>query len=341
MPHQNSGVFASWQPRYAEHGIPTFPVRFDGKDKRPCVRGYLTLGLPSSQQLPLKFPANDAFGFSLRRARITVLDVDTADERVRDDAFAIHGTPAIVVRSVSGNWQGWYRHNGEARTIRPWPDRPVDVLGDGYVVAPPSRGPGGEYQFVQGGLDDLDRLTTLRNVALPARSCAAGSDLIREGLRGNAIWRYCMRQARHCDDLEALVDVARTFAEEEVDMTGTTHAVTDAGIRRAAASAWKYEIEDRNLFDRGGAILTPHTEFDALVKEPTGQDALILLMALRRNHWGRPFILANAMAKTFGWGPNRFKAARDCLVKHSTLRCIHRGGRGPHDAPWYRLTKGI
>jgi hypothetical protein len=337
-----SGVFACWQPKYAERGIPTFPVVFESTDKRPAVKGYLRLGLTYSSTLATQFSSSNAFGFALgRRSKITVLDIDTQDNRFRDEMFAQYGQPAIVVRTLRGHWQAWYRHNGEPRMVRPWPDKPVDVLGGGYVCAPPSKGPHSAYEFVHGGLDAFEELTPLRNLNLPARSRATSSERIPEGLRGDAIWRHCMRQAPHCDDLDALEDVARTFVEEQVDMTGTTHAVTDAEIRRAAASAWKYEIEDRNLFGRGGAILTPHAEFDALLKEQGGQDALILLMAARRNHWGRPFILANAWAKTFGWGPNRLKAARDCLVKHNILRCVHRGGRGPHDPSCYRLTKGI
>jgi hypothetical protein len=37
-----TGIFAQWQPRYAEHRIATFHV----KDKRPCIRGWQKVGLP-------------------------------------------------------------------------------------------------------------------------------------------------------------------------------------------------------------------------------------------------------------------------------------------------------
>ena len=89
------------------------------------------------------------------------------NERVRDEAFARFGKSPIVVRTLRGRWQGWYRFNGERRRIKPWPGQPVDLLGAGFVCAPPSRGPHGRYTFVQGGLDDLDQLTTLRNLDLP------------------------------------------------------------------------------------------------------------------------------------------------------------------------------
>ena len=68
-----AALFSQWQPRYAEHRIPTFPV----KDKRPSVKGYLHLGLPASAQLAMKFTESEAFGFALgARSGITVLDVE-------------------------------------------------------------------------------------------------------------------------------------------------------------------------------------------------------------------------------------------------------------------------
>ena len=328
-----NGVFARWQPRYAEHGIPTFPVSIEGVDKKPAVRGYLKLGIAYSHQLALKFPANDAFGFTLgKRTRITVLDIDSPDEHIRDAAFARHGEPVIVVRTLQGRWQGWYRHNGERRRIRPWPGQPVDVLGGGFVCAPPSQGPRSRYAFVQGRLDDLDRLTPLRNLDLP-NSPPVSRDRIPEGQRNEALWRYCMRQAGHCDDPDALQDVARTFSNSALAMP-----LPDAEIERAAKSAWKYEISGRNQFGRGGTAILDHSSIDALT---TDADALALYVVLCRHHApGSEFILANAMAsETFRWTLRRFKAAVRRLVKERLLICLHPGGRGAGDPPRYRLLR--
>jgi len=66
--------------------------------------------------------------------------VDTPDERVLADALGRHGPTPLVIRSGSGNWQAWYRNGGEPRRVRPWADKPIDILGDGFTVAPPSRG---------------------------------------------------------------------------------------------------------------------------------------------------------------------------------------------------------
>lgn len=122
------GAFAEWQPRYAEHGIITFPVVVDETRKKPAVKGYLKIGLPTSSQLALRFVDHDALGIACKRNRLTILDVDTTDERELADGLARHGQTPFIVRSGSGNFQAWYRNNGESRRIRPDPARPVDIL---------------------------------------------------------------------------------------------------------------------------------------------------------------------------------------------------------------------
>lgn len=153
------GLFAEWQPRYAERGIATFPVR----NKRPAVKGYLKAGMRASQEFASKFPGEGAFGLACRNSGITVLDVDTPDERVLADAMSEFGPTPFVVRSGSGNHQAWYRHNGERRRVRP-DHRPIDILGDGFVVAPPSIGAKGIYTILTGSLDDLAGLPAMRAV---------------------------------------------------------------------------------------------------------------------------------------------------------------------------------
>src|SRR4051812_607452 len=150
----SAGIFAEWQRRYAELGLATFPV----EGKRPTIRGYMKVGLAASQQLAIKFPAAEAFGLACRKNRITVLDVDAPDERLLADIMSEVGPSPFVVRSGSGNFQAWYRHNGEPRRIRPDPSRPIDILGDGFVVAPPSLAPNGAYAIIEGSLDSLAHL---------------------------------------------------------------------------------------------------------------------------------------------------------------------------------------
>jgi hypothetical protein len=320
------GVFAAWQPRYASHNIPTFPVEFREGSKKPAVSGYLRLGLPYSAQLALKFAANDAFGFGLRRAGIAVLDVDTADERVRDDAFARHGQPAIVVRSISGHWQGWYRHNGEQRRVKPWPDRPIDILGHGYVCAPPSRGPAGRYEFIQGGLDDLDRLTVLRNLDLD--ECI---ERIPEGKRDNWLFRRLLREVKACDDFETVLDVARTMNMSCIPK------LPDAQVVAKAKQAWTYEVEGCNWVGRKARASTDRDEILALSHSPT---AAMLLSLLRVSH-PKPdagFAIDQvATAKLLGWSRGTLRTSIEVLLRSGRLERVHRGGRAVGDAHLYVL----
>ena len=73
------------QPVYAEHGIATFPLT---DNKRPAIRNYQKIGLRSSAGFAARFTDSDSFGFMTNRAvAISVLDVDTNDERVLADAI--------------------------------------------------------------------------------------------------------------------------------------------------------------------------------------------------------------------------------------------------------------
>jgi hypothetical protein len=108
-----SPAFAEWQAAYAAHGIATFPV---GENKRPAITNY---GLKGSAQLALRHPSAAGVGFmTSARNRITILDIDTTDERVFADALARHGETPVKVRTASGKWHAYYRHNGERRRIR-------------------------------------------------------------------------------------------------------------------------------------------------------------------------------------------------------------------------------
>jgi hypothetical protein len=160
-PSGDASAFALWQPAYAERGIATFPVR---DNKVPAIRGYQKVGLRGSRELAHKFADAGAFGFMCGpRSRVTVLDVDTGNEQVLADALGRRGATPILVLTASGKWHAWYRHNGEGRCIRPWPDLDIDILGArGFVVAPPSRMAHGRYQFAQGSLDDFDHLPVMR-----------------------------------------------------------------------------------------------------------------------------------------------------------------------------------
>lgn len=329
--------FSEWQPRYAEHNVAVFPVT---PDKTPAVKGYLRVGLNGSSQLAIKFPDHTAFGLACKRNRITVLDVDTPDERVLADGLARHGPTPFIVRSGSGNFQAWYRHGGETRRVRPEPDKPIDILGDGFVVAPPSKGRKGEYQIIEGSLDDLDRLPKMKgsifnpnkkqNTPSPSLSSLAGPKGDDDGRRNDKLWRECMQMARGSRNIEDLMVRAMESNQEYCPPLPPNE------VLKIVASAWGYEVEGKNWFGHGQRVVMEHSIVDDLAASDPRAFALFSL--LKRHHWGREFYLSKTYAEKLGWAPNTLKAARNALTRQGLIECIHPGGRGKNDPPVYRFT---
>lgn len=310
------GVFAEWQPRYAEHGIATFPVR----EKRPAVKGYLKIGLDASRQFAVKFPIEDSFGLACRRNRITVLDVDAPDERLLADAMSEFGPSPFIVRSGSGNFQAWYRNNGEGRKVRP-DDRPIDILGDGFVVAPPSVGPNGAYTIISGSLDELATLPTMRRVEMAPASAGVPAERVESGRRNEALWRACMAQARQCSNINELMEAAMHQNEQLF-----YEPLADAEVLKIVASAWTKEMAGENWIGRGKRVVVDFAEVDNLLRNHP--DAFVLLMLLRRYHRpGETFAVANAMAGTMpggGWTVKRLAAARRRLEEIGEIEMVRR-----------------
>lgn len=336
--------FRDWQPTYAAHGIPTFPVQIGPDLKKPMVSNYGRFGLPASSEIARKFPDATAIGFMVgRRTGLTILDVDTSDERVLVDALALHGPTPIIVRSGSGNYQAWYRHApGEKRRIRPYGSLPIDILGGGFVVAPPSIGKRGRYEFIQGHLNDLDHLPIMRNA--PAIVPDAPVDIeptfteertgsIQKGHRNNALFRYSMRDALRCESFDELLVSARILNRM------FQPPLDDDEVKAVAHSAWKMTINGKNRFGAPPTVIVDHRTVDALAAR--NPDALALLMILERRHASNDnFFLAKAMATSLGWGTRRWRAAREHLVEGGFIRRLQAGGRGPKDPPIFAWPEG-
>jgi len=329
-------VFSAWQPRYAAYRIATFPVRVDAGGKVPAIRGWRQIGLPGSAKLARTKDA-DAFGFCPgKHSRLTILDVDTGNERVLADALARHGSTPIIVRSGSGNYQAWYRWDGEERLIRPDPEKPIDILGSGFVVAPPSRGIKSNYEFIEGGLDDLDRLPRLRDLP-PSNKRETHSpaplqkERIEKGARNEHLWRHCMRAAHYCDDYDALLDVAHTANADFLP------PLTDDEVVKVAKSAWGYAERGDNWFGRHGVFFSTE-EANRLIA--SDQDLFILLAFLRANNGpASTFWVANGLAKKFGWGLKRFAATRRRL-ETTHIRMVRRPSTASGPAQYCWRAKG-
>jgi hypothetical protein len=318
-----TGVFAQYQPGYAQQGIATFPCSTE--TKKPLVKNYLKITHFAATALARKFTDANAIGFVTgRRNGITVLDIDVADERVLDEAVARYGEPRILVRTASGKFHAWYRFNGERRKIRPWPGRDIDLLGEsGFVLAPPSSFGSGQYELIHGALDDLGCLTTMAGLdCLQASPQSDGRELTKHGRRNDELWRHCMKQAHHCDNLDDLVDVARTYNSMQMQPP-----LEDVEVIKTAASAWGYTIRGKNLFGQGGSVVVPHTDIDGLMQECP--DAFILENFLRRHHWGRDFVIANAITAKMpegGWTRKRLAKARHVLEHRNRIKLVHPSG---------------
>jgi hypothetical protein len=291
-----TGVFAEWQPRYAEHRVATFPV----ENKIPRIRHWQKVGLRGSSQLAMQFADADAFGFQCGKAnRITLVDIDSRDEGVVSEAIKLFGESPILWRTGSGNHAMPFRYNGETRRIRLIAQLPIDVVGGGFAAAPPSKGSTGQYEFLQGGLPDLDRLPKARAITIeqPKENEAwerEPANTIRKGERNDTLFHHALAQAPYVDDLDALMDVVRT---RNMDCEPQ---LSDAEVANIATSAWRYQEEAINLVGRGHAMVMSHATFDALVGE--NPDAWMLYSHLLRQHRGRDFVLSKAMAPSMRWG---------------------------------------
>lgn len=300
------GVFGTWQQEYAARGLPTFPVIVTEKEKRPAVRNYLRVGSLTSARLAKQFAQCNALGIVCgSQTGITVLDVDSNDECILADALERHGDTPFVVRTGSGNFQAWYRHNGEKRRIRAWGGHlPIDQLGAGYVVAPPSVGKNRPYEIIQGGLDDLASLPRMRNIWKPGDQF--DDKTVGEGARNMSLWRHCMRHAHCCDTLDDVIDVAQTYNDQ-----ACIPPLPEEEVINVAKSAWRYTETGTNRVGQYGSWLTQDS-VDAMVGDPH----VLTLVAYLQAHNGLNsiFWVADGLQDTLGWSRRKFKSARRKLI---------------------------
>jgi hypothetical protein len=309
-----AGIFSTAQPQYAALNIATFPFDATGATKRPMVSHYNRMGLQASKQMAIRFP--DAPGLAAMagaRNRFTVVDIDergAAGERLLADVQRQFGNSKFVVRTGSGGFHAYYRHSGEGRKIRPHPHRPIDLIGGGPIVLPPTRGSRGDYDMIHGRIEDLAALAPMRAKSASAAGMAFDPHSIRVGERDDKFWRYVKRYAHQAASYEALLDHAR-------EINGMMPVpLTDAEVVAKCQYWWRKTERGENRWGIGQFTTVDHKLIDEMMM--TDPDAFTLLMVLRRHHWGRQFVVANdmcAMMPGGGWRRQRFTAARDRLAK--------------------------
>jgi hypothetical protein len=334
-----AGIFAAAQPKYAALGIATFPFDATEEVKRgPLVSQYNRMGLPASKQMALRFP--DAPGLAAmagKRNRFTIVDIDergAAGERLLADVQHQFGDSKVVVRTGSGGFHCYYLHNGEGRKIRPDPRKPIDLIGGGPIVLPPTRGFRGNYAIIQGRLDDLAALEPIRaKCATVADSAFDGLRSARDGGRDKKFWPHVARQAHVVKSLDELIAVAREMNELMAEPWSDTEV--DSEIVKRCKYWWDKTQKGENWFGIGKYVRSTHEEIDSMFANPLNQDAYLLLAYLRRYHWGRSFSFANAMHQSLNWTLRRFVAARARLIELGYVIVIKQATR--HDPALCKL----
>lgn len=321
-----TGVYGQHVGAYAASGLPAFPV--DTRSKRPAVTRWQRTTPSQSLRWARRegLASKDGVGILMGPSSgITEIDIDAVGDAWIGMAIERFGGTPIVIRTASGKGKLWYRHNGERRVIRPFLGLPIDVLGGGFTIAPPSyrEDLAASYTFLAGGIAEVANLPAIRADTL-AEGFSRAPEAVLRGERNDSLWRYCMTQARFCDDPEALIDVARTWAGSFPD------PLPPHEIEKAARSAWRYQIEGRNYLGLKRPQVTESDRImDALMDQP---DAFFLLQLFQRYHWNRPrFAIAPRAMSRDGippWHYSRIERARDTLLERGLIEEVIAPGQG-------------
>ena len=317
-------LFAQWQPRYARHGVATFPVKIVGDDKKPATSGYMKTGLRGSGQLAIKFADAQSFGFMCgRRNRLTVVDMDDTDSAIVKEGERLFGRSPLLWRTGGGKFAMPFRHNGETRRIRPIPSLSIDLLGGGFCVAPPSVGARRPYEIIRGTLADLERLPIAR---IPEEVAWATdrSERIAKGRRNSELFKECRSIVDYCDDLDQLIDAARTWADDRL-----ASPLSKAELVKTCRSVWTYRGGRRKIMHR----MVEGSQFKALAADPEVLGVFAFLSA--ENGTDAEFMIADGLADAMGWSRRVVPAARKTLIELGLIERIGRRGRtGPFLYRW-------
>lgn len=310
-------IYAEHAEEYAAAGLPAFPV--DARRKRPAIRGWQD-ACPEKTRLWLSIQKlGDADGLGVLMGKpsgIVEVDVDSVGDAWVALAVERFGETPVTIKTASAKAKLWYRHRGEGRHIRPISGLPIDVLGAGFTIAPPTwrQDLATGYVFREGGLEYVGVLPPIKSTALDGL-LPTGSATVVTGERNIALWRFCMAQARCCDDVEALIDVAETWS------AALEAPLPPREVERCARSAWSYEVKGRNFLGlRKPQINEEDKIMDQLFDHP---EAYTLFQMFRRWHAGRSSfaISPRAMSEAGSppWSRHKIERARDLLLERGFI----------------------
>jgi hypothetical protein len=335
---KNLGPFASAAEALRRAGLTPIPA--GGEDgKRPLVTGFTKwkrrLGVNTVRKWVDKHPDANVGVVAGPLSGISVIDIDSVDPMLQQQMVERFGDTPLKTRTPSGGCHLWYQYNGEASAdFTQYVPVQLKAAG-GSVVVPPSVRPSGDYagrsyEFVEGSLADLVRLTPLRTGSVdrgPAAPNPIRLRAVKEGHRNNSLFRHLLYHAPYCDDVEALLDVATTFGLHDCDPS-----LPNAEIVKTVCSVWRMHDEGR-LWAKGSE---PRVVIQKTVIDVLSGDALKFYLTLQLTHFDRPdFALSpKAMAKAeviLGWSHQRYRTARDELLEKRQMKMIHKGGSRPGD----------
>jgi hypothetical protein len=275
------------------------------------------MGMNASRQLVMKW--GEAQGLACMagsRNKLTVIDIDARGvegERLLADVQREAGEARFIVRTGGGGFHAYYRHNGEGRKIRLDPRRPIDLLGGGQIVLPPSRGSKAQYEIIRGTIDDLTALTPIRTLRARARAPAtpppeeqkesAFADMGANSGRNTALFDSLCREARClAPTIDAFVDRARELNQ----LFG--EPMTDSRVINTAKSVFRY-VETGTLRTGEHGAWFRKSQAQSLARDPHLFALIGWLKA--ENGPGAEFWVANGLAAAhLGWSVPQLRETR-------------------------------
>jgi Bifunctional DNA primase/polymerase, N-terminal len=346
-------AFADAAPAWAAAGIVPLPITPDGK--KTMVKHPEAFGRPAAMGLAAKpryAAANLGFMCGAFN-RLTVVDVDSPADAELQHVLATYGDSPIIVSTPSGGRHVYYAHNDEPRRVRLDERHPIDMLGSGLCVAPPSVRPSGaSYAWLRGGLSDiangnlpriregaLQKLEPALSQARPPRSVLGQPATIEQGERNARFLRLTCALALHAKTKADLLEQSR-----EANAAMCKPPLSDAEVLGAVGSAWRYK-EQGTLMVPGmeSAIIFPRASLSHLLA--SGEiDAWALLGLFQSSHGVTPGKLFAASPAAMErdrcigrWDRHRYRNAIRKLCDLGELEQVYSGGKGPHDPAMYRL----
>jgi len=345
---KSDGPFSAAALELRAHGLAPIPLGGDN-GKKPLISSFTKMKRPPSTDTLLKwsekYPLANV-GIVTDLSGVTIVDID--DPALLDGMIERFGDTPLKTTTPSGGFHLWYLANGEpSRTGLDGLKVDIKARG-GMVVVPPSvrlSGPhaGQRYGFLSGDWNDLSRLPKIMPGGLLQSTVQHPSSVrIPVGQRNDTLWRYLLRQAPYCNDIDTLIDVAQSWNNDQAE-----NPLPDAEVVRTARSALKFQTEGRNWVGSAGVcqIAAPLMEQVLAFSANHGPHAVALYLKLQKEHAPRDSrgevfpVVPKAMArdKVLPWTEYQFSCGLKVLREFPLLELVKRGGTRKGDANLYRF----